>query len=105
MLKINGISKIGGLLLTVAVLSVTPSSAANATTIKFDLNGIAPVVHTINETGSTTVPQVKVEFEGQTFEGWNTSPTGNGKTYDAGDTISSDTTLYAQWAGGTTGGG
>ena len=104
-MRTHKLLKSASLALVAWCLIAGPSFAANATTIKFDLNGIAPVVHTINEAGSTTVPQVKVEFEGQTFEGWNTSPTGNGKTYDAGDTISSNATLYAQWAGGTTSGG
>ena len=99
--KIDRLGKISGLLLTVAVLSTIPSSAASATTIKLDLNGVAPVVHQVDSSGSATVPEVKVEFDNMSFKGWNTSPTGNGKSYNTGDTISSDTTLYAQWADGT----
>ena len=99
--KIDRLGKISGLLLTVAVLSTIPSSAASATTVKLDLNGVAPVVHQVDSSGSVTVPEVKVEFDGMSFKGWNTSPTGDGKSYNTGDTISSDTTLYAQWADGT----
>ena len=99
--KIDRLGKISGLLLTVAVLSTIPSSAASATTIKLDLNGVAPVVHQVDSSGSVTVPEVKVEFDGMSFKGWNTSPTGNGKSYDEGDTINNSTTLYAQWADGT----
>ena len=90
-----------GLVLAALCLTTIPSSAASATTINFDLNGVAPVVHQVDSSGSVTVPEVKVEFDNMSFKGWNTSPTGNGKSYDAGDTISSDTTLYAQWADGT----
>ncbi|MDE7131310.1 MAG: InlB B-repeat-containing protein [Lachnospiraceae bacterium] len=38
--------------------------------------------------------------DGYVFTGWNTSPDGNGGTYNAGTVfeLRSDTTLYAQWA-------
>ena len=90
-----------GLVLAALCLTTIPSSAASATTINFDLNGVAPVVHQVDSSGSVTVPKVKVEFDGMSFKGWNTSPTGNGKSYDEGDTINNSTTLYAQWADGT----
>ena len=90
-----------GLVLAVLCLTTIPSSAASATTVKLDLNGVAPVVHQVDSSGSVTVPEVKVEFDNMSFKGWNISPTGNGKSYDAGDTIGSNTTLYAQWADGT----
>ena len=42
-----------------------------------------------------------LSYEGYTFTGWNDDPQGNGKSYAAGDTITSDGTssyaLYAQW--------
>ena len=78
-----------------------PALSASATTINFDLNGVAPVVHTAEGSSSVKVPTIELDFNNMSFKGWNTSPTGNGKSYDAGDTISSDTTLYAQWADGT----
>ena len=78
-----------------------PALSASATTINFDLNGVAPVVHTAEGSSSVKVPTIELDFNNISFKGWNTSPTGNGKSYDAGDTISSDTTLYAQWADGT----
>ena len=90
-----------GLVLAALCLTTIPSSAASATTINFDLNGVAPVVHQVDSSGSVTVPEVKVEFDNMSFKGWNTSPTGNGKSYDEGDTINNSTTLYAQWADGT----
>ena len=90
-----------GLVLAALCLTTIPSSAASATTVKLDLNGVAPVVHQVDSSGSVTVPEVKVEFDGMSFKGWNTSPTGNGKSYDEGDTINNSTTLYAQWADGT----
>ena len=82
-----------------------PALSASAVAIQFDLNGVAPVVHTAEGSSSVKVPTIELDFNNMSFKGWNTSPTGNGKSYDAGDTISSDTTLYAQWADGTTGGG
>ena len=78
-----------------------PALSASATTINFDLNGVAPVVHTAEGSSSVKIPTIELDFNNMSFKGWNTSPTGNGKSYDAGDTISSDTTLYAQWADGT----
>lgn len=35
--------------------------------------------------------------EGMRFAGWNTAADGNGDAYAAGDALSSDLTLYAQW--------
>ena len=90
-----------GLVLAALCLTTIPSSAASAATVKLDLNGVAPVVHQVDSSGSVTVPEVKVEFDNMSFKGWNTSPTGNGKSYDEGDTINNSTTLYAQWADGT----
>ena len=81
-----------------------PALSASATTINFDLNGVAPVVHAAEGSSSVKVPTIELDFNNMSFKGWNTSPTGNGKSYNTGDTISSDTTLYAQWADGTTGG-
>lgn len=78
-----------------------PVLSASAAAIQFDLNGVAPVVHTESSSGSAKVPTIELDFTNMTFTGWNTSPTGNGQTYRAGDTINTDTTLYAQWADGT----
>lgn len=78
-----------------------PALSASATTINFDLNGVAPVVHTAESTGSVKIPTIELDFNNMSFKGWNTSPTGNGKSYDEGDTINNSTTLYAQWADGT----
>ena len=92
-------------LVIVGVVAIIAGGAqalsAYAATIQFDLNGVAPVVHTESGSGSTKVPTIELDFNNMTFTGWNTSPTGNGKSYNTGDTISSDTTLYAQWADGT----
>ena len=86
---------------SILALVAGPTQAASATTINFDLNGVAPVVHTAEGSSSVKVPTIELDFNNMTFTGWNTSPTGNGKTYRAGDTINTDTTLYAQWADGT----
>lgn len=37
-------------------------------------------------------------YDGHVFTGWNTRSDGNGKAYSNGDSISSGTTLYAQWS-------
>ena len=92
-------------LVIVGVVAIIAGGAqalsAYAATIQFDLNGVAPVVHTESGSGSTKVPTIELDFNNITFTGWNTSPTGNGKSYDEGDTINNSTTLYAQWADGT----
>ena len=92
-------------LVIVGVMAIIAGGAqalsAYAATIQFDLNGVAPVVHTESGSGSTKVPTIELDFNNITFTGWNTSPTGNGKSYDEGDTINNSTTLYAQWADGT----
>lgn len=96
-------------LVTAGVMAIivtgVPAYSVSATAIDFDLNGVAPVVHTEDGAGSVKVPTIELDFDNKTFKSWNTSPTGDGQTYRAGDTISTDTTLYAQWADGTTGGG
>ena len=53
-----------GLVLAALCLTTIPSSAASAATVKLDLNGVAPVVHQVDSSGSVTVPEVKVEFDG-----------------------------------------
>ena len=86
---------------SILALVAGPTQAASATTINFDLNGVAPVVHTAEGSSSVKVPTIELDFNNMSFKGWNTSPTGNGKSYDEGDTINNSTTLYAQWADGT----
>ena len=92
-----------GMTLAIAILSASPALTATAAKIDFDLNGVAPVVHTAESTGSVKIPTIELDFDNMSFEGWNTSPTGSGRSYKAGDTVSSNTTLYAQWADGTSG--
>ena len=101
--KLSGLVNSILIIFSLIITTTTPALTANATRIDLDLNGVAPVVHTIDSGASNTatLPDTKVEFNNMTFTGWNTSPTGNGKTYRAGDTINTDTTLYAQWADGT----
>ena len=97
--------KLNRIVATASILALIagPAQAASATTINFDLNGVAPVVHTAESTGSVKIPTIELDFDNMSFEGWNTSPTGSGRSYKAGDTVSSNTTLYAQWADGTSG--
>lgn len=83
------------------LVSGITTGLASATEVKFDLNGVAPVVHTVNSDGHAVVPNLEIDFDNMEFTGWNTRPAGGGQWYDAGDSIDSDTTLYAQWANGT----
>lgn len=83
------------------LISGITTGLASATEVKFDLNGVAPVVHTVNSDGDAVVPNLEIDFDNMEFTGWNTRPAGGGQWYDAGDSIDSDTTLYAQWANGT----
>ena len=83
------------------LISGITTGLASATEVKFDLNGVAPVVHTVNSDGDAVVPNLEIDFDNMEFTGWNTRPAGGGQWYDAGDGIDSDTTLYAQWANGT----
>ena len=75
--------------------------------VRFNANGgrgaMAPVS---NYSGATvTVPdRAPVTRPGYRFAGWNTSPTGAGTTYRAGQalTLTSPMVLYAQWRANTT---
>ena len=94
-------------LVTALTLGVLP---ANALTINFDLNGVAPVVHSESDPDSNkvTVPNLDLDFDNMTFTGWNTKANGRGETVEPGQTTKEDVltnndtiTLYAQWADGT----
>lgn len=76
-------------------------SAADNTTIKYDLNGVAPTVYTEAGGSSVTVPTIDVSFDGMAFKGWNTRPDGSGTSVSASDRLDNSTTLYAQWSDGT----
>lgn len=77
------------------------ASAADTTTVKYDLNGVAPTVYTQNSGSSATVPNIDLSFDGMTFEGWNTHPDGTGESVKSGESLDNSTTLYAQWSDGT----
>ena len=72
-----------------------------AFTVSYNANGGtgAPAMETVvAPTPSTTVAEPgAMSRTGYTFIGWNTSADGSGTPYDAGATISSGATLYAQW--------
>ena len=43
------------------------------------------------------ISDIPTDAAGRAFAGWNTSPTGSGMSYVAGELITQGTTLYAQW--------
>lgn len=68
-------------------------------TVTFDPNGggTAPDSQTVNYGGTVTEPAAPART-GYTFSGWNTKQDGSGSTWNfTGDTVTADTTLYAQW--------
>ena len=71
-------------------ISSAPSTPATYT-LSYDANG-----------GSVSPASASRD---RSFLGWNTDPSGNGTTYQPGDsiTLSQDTTLYAKWGSATIG--
>ncbi len=71
-------------------ISSAPSTPATYT-LSYDANG-----------GSVSPSSASRD---RSFLGWNTDPSGNGTTYQPGDsiTLSQDTTLYAKWGAATIG--
>ena len=59
-------------LVIVGVVAIIASGAqalsAYAATIQFDLNGVAPVVHTESGSGSTKVPTIELDFNNMSFK-------------------------------------
>ena len=74
-----------------------PAMASSQVAISFDLTEVGPVVYRELGDASATVPDVGLNFPGYEFEGWNTEPDGSGAAVEVGTTLSSSTTLYAQW--------
>ena len=77
--------------------------AAKVYTITFDLNGgqgdIAPIV--TDENGKLTkLPEEDPTYEGHTFVGWFTAPTG-GEEITEESVFTQDATVYAQWKEGS----
>ncbi|MDR0707251.1 MAG: InlB B-repeat-containing protein [Treponema sp.] len=72
-------------------------------TVTYNANGASgtpPSAQTVSAGSSATVAgQGSLTYSGKTFDGWNTSSTGAGTPYGAGDslTVNADVTLYAQW--------
>ena len=100
----------GGALMASVLAATILCLPANALTINFDLNGVAPVVHSESDPDSNkvTVPNLDLDFDNMTFTGWNTKANGRGETVEPGQTTKEDVltnndtiTLYAQWADGT----
>lgn len=99
----GNISRRAALVAVTAGLALTAGAApALAGTVKYDLNGPAGVVHEHTEKGNVTVEEIGVEFDGLgALTGWNTKRDGTGKAYSAGEGVSGDVTLFAQYADGT----
>jgi len=92
----------------------TTSAAVSLTTLGVTYDGNSPTGGTVpNDTlvyasGETVTVQANsgtLVRTGYTFSGWNTAADGTGTTYTAGSgtfTITTNTTLYAQWTVGQT---
>lgn len=74
---------------------------AFGSTLTLDLNGVAGEVYSETAEGAVAVPDISVDF-GDAFKltGWNTRRNGTGTSYKAGELVSGDVTLYAQWQSG-----
>lgn len=92
----------------IPVFEITANAApANAYTIYYDANGGYGAPKTVtfykgrDGKYSTTISSVKPARYGFEFNGWNTSPTGSGRTYFRGSLFTSNTpgsmTLFARW--------
>ena len=71
-------------------------------TVRFSVNGGRGVVATVSSYSGATVEvpgRTPVRRPGYRFAGWNTSPSGTGTAYHAGEavTLTSSLVLYAQW--------
>ena len=78
---------------------VSMAAPAMAATVDYNLNGPAGVVHTEKESGDVTIETIGVDFDDLgDLLGWNTKADGSGVTYNVGDKVSADTTLYAQYS-------
>ncbi len=71
-------------------------------TVRFSVNGGRGVVATVSSYSGATVEvpgRTPVRRPGYRFAGWNTSPSGTGTGYHAGEavTLTSSLVLYAQW--------
>jgi uncharacterized repeat protein (TIGR02543 family) len=72
-------------------------------TVAFNDNGGAGTVSSLNDPSGTSISLpsgVGLTLSGYTFTGWNTTPSGSGIEYEAGQSfeVASSETLYAQWA-------
>ena len=85
---------VGGVASTAGV-----AAPAMAATVDYNLNGPAGIVHTEKSAGDVTVETIGVDFDGLgDLLGWNTKADGSGTTYNVGDKVSADATLYAQYS-------
>ena len=77
--------------LTGTVASVTPATTYDVT-YKANGSGEDDVEHNVS-----TVEDNMFTWAGHTFTGWNTESDGSGDPYAAGDAVTEDLTLWAQW--------
>jgi uncharacterized repeat protein (TIGR02543 family) len=88
-----------------AISSTDQPQAANIKTVSYNANGgMGSALQAVITGGSVTVRDGS-DFTraNYLFDGWNTNTSGNGTSYNAGDTISnitSNVTLYAKWKPG-----
>lgn len=91
------------------VFSLNVASLATKYTVTFNKNGGDAEA---NPTSKTVISGKYVDSlptaptkSGYTFKGWNTAANGSGAAFTASTAVTADTTVYAQWAVVTSGGG
>lgn len=88
-----------------AEAAFTVAEASATVTVTFDANGGKGTMDKMSVAAGETVLLTKNAFtrDGYTFSGWNTKADGSGTSYKDGASVkvSSDVTLYAQWAKST----
>lgn len=76
------------------------TSTPVAERVYYDPNGgSGQLIHRYLDTNPSvlTIEEAGFSRAGYTFTGWNTAPDGSGDPYNAGDSVSGNMTLYAQW--------
>ena len=72
-----------------------PSTPATTYTVTYKANGSGESDEVDDE--ATEIADNMFTYSGKTFMGWNTADDGTGDSYEPGDEVEEDLTLYAQW--------
>ena len=75
----------------------TPSTPAVSYTVSYNANGGSGEMEDSTGTTVTAATNTFTAPTGKAFKNWNTESDGSGTSYNAGASITSNETLYAQW--------